>query len=143
MQIKDVALRAGLTPKAVRYYERVGLVPAPARSDAGYRRYDEADARRLEFIAIAKGAGLSLEQIAEVLEASGGDHINCNRVVSVLEGQLVELRERLVGLQALHDAVEHTLEAARRHEFPTPAHPFECPLIERTVEERRALSGSC
>lgn len=143
MQIKDVALRVGLTPKAVRYYERVGLVPAPARSDAGYRRYDEADVRRFEFIAIAKRAGLGLEQIAEVLEASSGEHINCSRVVSVLEDKLVELRERLVDLQALHDAVEHTLEAARRQEFPPPEQPFECPLIERTVEERRALSGTC
>lgn len=142
MHIKDVARRTGLTPKAIRYYERVGLVPPPARSDAGYRRYDDADVQRLEFIAIAKGAGLGLEEIAEVLEASTGHHINCDRVTSVLEGKVGELRERLADLQALHDAVEHTLEAARRHEFPVPARPFECPLIERTVEERRALARS-
>ena len=142
MHIKDVARRTGLTPKAIRYYQRVGVVPPPARNDAGYRCYEEADAQRLEFIAIAKGAGLGLEEIAEVLEASTGNHINCNQVVSVLEDKVGELRERLADLQALHDAVEHTLAAARRHEFPVPARPFECPLIERTVEERRALARS-
>ncbi len=67
LKISEVAERAGVATSTVRYYERIGLVPSPARTPAGYRAYDDAAEARLLFISRAKRLGLSLEQIAELL----------------------------------------------------------------------------
>jgi MerR family copper efflux transcriptional regulator len=139
VHIGQLAARSGTTAKAIRYYERIGLLDEPERTPAGYRRYSEADARRLEFIAIAKGAGLSLDEIAEVLRASTRSRINCDQVCTLLERKLLEIRERLADMQALHDALDHTVAAARHHELPPSEDPYDCPIIERTVHERREL----
>ena len=137
MHINDAARNSGLTAKAIRYYEGVRLAPAPARSDGGYHRYDEATGDGWEFIAIAKGAGLARRRDRRV-ECGRPHHRRPCRVRA--RGQDRGVPGRLANLRALHDAVELTLEAARRYEFPMPALPFECPLIERTLEERRSLA---
>ena len=136
MHIGELATRTGHSAKAIRYYERIGLLAAPKRTDAGYRCYGEADVRQLEFIAIAKGAGLSLDEIAAILKASSGPQINCGQVRTLLEAKLAEVKERLRDIQALHDAVEHTIDAARRHELRAPTGEYDCPLVERVIQER-------
>lgn len=66
LRISEVAERTGFTPSALRYYEQHGLV-RPGRSESGYRQYGEPDVTRLRFIARAKGSGLSLDEITDVL----------------------------------------------------------------------------
>ncbi len=63
--ISELAAQAGVAPSTVRYYERIGLIPAPARSAAGYRSYTPEAARRLTFIARSKRLGLSLDEVAD------------------------------------------------------------------------------
>jgi len=65
LAIGEVARRTGLAPSALRYYERLGLLPAPPR-DAGRRRYDEAILLRLRVIAFARDCGFSLREIAQL-----------------------------------------------------------------------------
>jgi DNA-binding transcriptional MerR regulator len=65
LAIGEVARRTGLAASALRYYERLGLLPAPPRS-AGRRRYDEAILLRLRVIAFARGCGFSLREIAQL-----------------------------------------------------------------------------
>ena len=57
--------RSGFTPATLRYYEDLGLLPAPSRTDAGYRLYDDKALDRLAFIARAKQLGCSLEETAD------------------------------------------------------------------------------
>ena len=64
MRIGQLANEVGLNPKTLRYYEQIGLLPAPQRSPSGYRLYTAADRERLDFIAKAKAIGLTLEEIA-------------------------------------------------------------------------------
>ena len=68
MQIGDLAERAGVSHRTIHYYERMGLLEPVEREGAGYRYYDEASLQRLQKIATLKRLGLSLEEIAEVIE---------------------------------------------------------------------------
>jgi MerR family redox-sensitive transcriptional activator SoxR len=68
MRIGEVAEQAGVRTSLIRYYERIGLLPAPERV-SGQRRYDAAVLRRLAVIDVAQRAGLSLDEIAELVHA--------------------------------------------------------------------------
>ena len=67
MRIGEVATRAGVRVSAIRYYEDIGLLPEPDRV-SGQRRYDESVLRRLAVIDVAQRAGLSLDEIRELIE---------------------------------------------------------------------------
>ena len=68
MLIGDLAKRSDVTPATIRYYEEIGLLTAPPRSERGYRRYSTATLKELEFIKKGQGLGFSLEDIGEILK---------------------------------------------------------------------------
>jgi MerR family redox-sensitive transcriptional activator SoxR len=68
MRIGEVAEQVGVRTSLIRYYERIGLLPAPARI-SGQRRYDASVLRRLAVIDVAQRAGLSLDEIGELVRA--------------------------------------------------------------------------
>jgi len=73
MRIAEVARRSGFSAATLRFYEQINLLPAPGRTAAGYRAYDESVLARLAFIARAKALGCSLEEIADLMpEWDGG-----------------------------------------------------------------------
>ncbi len=67
MSVSALAARVGVRPDTVRYYERAGLLPAPARTSAEHRRYDEGAVDRLQFIQGAQRLGLRLREIRDLL----------------------------------------------------------------------------
>jgi MerR family transcriptional regulator, redox-sensitive transcriptional activator SoxR len=69
LTIGEAAERAGIRASAIRYYERVGLLPEPERV-SGRRRYDDGIVRRLELIAVAKEAGFTLDEVRTLLESA-------------------------------------------------------------------------
>lgn len=68
--IGDVAGELRVNPKTIRYYESMGLIPAPSRNRSGYRVFADEDIERLEFILRAKRLDFSLEHIGEILKVS-------------------------------------------------------------------------
>lgn len=69
LRIQEVAAETGLTPRAIRYYEEIGLLAPAARSDGAYRLYDAEDLERLRFIrGLRDDAGFSLAEIGQLLE---------------------------------------------------------------------------
>jgi DNA-binding transcriptional MerR regulator len=111
LKISELADRAGVNVSTVRFYERIGLVPDPVRSTSGYRLYDPEAQSRLMFIARGRRLGLSLEQIADLLVVWDGTNCGATRekIVALLDINLVDVRARIVELQAFADQ----LEAAR------------------------------
>ena len=80
LTVSALADQAGLSPDTVRYYERVGLLPEPARSAAGYRLYDQTAVGRLRLIKGAQRAGLRLREIGELLQvADQGQSLRAHR----------------------------------------------------------------
>ncbi len=88
MRIGEVASRAGVRVSLVRYYDRIGLLPAAGRV-SGQRRYDDSALRRLAVIDVAQRAGLSLEEIRELLEH--GSEPMSERLRDLAERRLPEI----------------------------------------------------
>jgi len=113
VRIGELADRVGVNPKAIRYYEGIGLLPSPERRPSGYREYTEDDVERLRFVKTAQRLNLSLSEISEILGFRERAERPCGFVLDVLDRQvadldrriaeMVELRQELIGLKAKAD----------------------------------------
>jgi MerR family transcriptional regulator, repressor of the yfmOP operon len=128
LRIQEVAAETGLTTRAIRYYEELGLLEPAARSDGAYRLFDESDLERLRFIKeLRDDAGFSLAQIGQLLEDEAARERNRERFRATsdpverralvieardrVERQIATLRERRDRLEAMIAAAE----GRRRH----------------------------
>jgi DNA-binding transcriptional MerR regulator len=113
MTIGKLAREAGLSAKTIRFYEEVGLLPPPERSESGYRLYSAADLRRLRLIKRIKLLGLRLPQIKAVVDQSFDQ--SCRdlkqNLLELIPEQVAEIDRRIEELEAL----KGELEALRQH----------------------------
>jgi len=100
MQIGELANTAGVTTKTIRYYESIGVLDEPARTDSGYRSYEPAAVERLDFVKQAQSTGLALAEIKSILEIKDQGGQTCEHTKALLRQHLDELDERIVELQA-------------------------------------------
>ena len=120
--IGEVARASGKAPSAIRYYEDIGVLPAPERV-AGRRRYERDVVRTLAVIETAQRAGLTLAEIRLLLEAAGDDGAATDRLREVAERKLPEL----AALIERAEVVRGWLEDAARCVCPTLD---DCPLFD-------------
>ena len=85
MRLGELADRAGVSAKAIRYYERIGVLPPAARTGSGYRSYEEADVARLRFIRAAQAVGLRLGEIRGVMAFRDRGEPPCDHVRALIE----------------------------------------------------------
>lgn len=98
MQIGELAQRAGVSHRPIHYYERIGLLQPAEREGSGYRYYDETAFKRLEKISALKRLGLSLDEIAAVIDLYFQDGTGVKgkeKVLQILETQLVRANTQL------------------------------------------------
>lgn len=95
LRIGELASAAGVSTDAVRYYERLKILPRPSRTRAGYRLYSEEDVERLRFIKQAQSLGLSLDEVKELLPARRAGLSECERVRDLLAAKLAELDTKI------------------------------------------------
>src|SRR5260221_3178405 len=98
MRIGEAAGHAGVTAKTIRFWEDQHLLPAPARTAAGYRDYDPGIVERLAFIRHAQAAGLTLEHIRQVLGIRDGGQPPCVHVTGLIAQRLGGVVARLAEL---------------------------------------------
>jgi DNA-binding transcriptional MerR regulator len=106
--IGEVCARTGLSPRTVRYYEELGLLPGVRRRAGGRRVYGEDEVQRLRFVQRLKALGLSLAEVAElnaVYAIWGGTRAMLGRLDEVLAGHLRELDARIAELSDLRDEI--------------------------------------
>lgn len=123
LQIGELSRRTGCNIETIRYYERIAVLPTPARSAGRYRVYDTADVRRLAFIRRARELGFTLDEVRALLGLAA-DESACADVRELAEKHLAAVRAKIADLQAM----EHVLADAVRHcaagEMPG------CPIID-------------
>ena len=103
LRIGELAAELSLNPRTIRYYERIGLLPNPERTPAGYRLYDRNDCERLAFILKAKRIGLTLEEIREILTLREEGQRPCQHVLAVVDEKVDAIDEQLRTLNDLRD----------------------------------------
>ena len=105
LAIGDLARRAGTTPSALRYYERIGLLPRAGRV-GGKRHYPPASAERLALIRLYQDAGFTLEEVRQMLAAGSGPRQSWNPLA---QRKIAELDARIAEAQRAKDLLEHAL----------------------------------
>jgi MerR family transcriptional regulator, copper efflux regulator len=108
LTIGQVARRTGFSVKALRFYERRGLLPPAGRSAGGFRLYAEADIHRLDFVRQAKSLGLSLEQIRELVLAARQQDCGMTRprLLRILDERIRQTAEQIGRLTDLKSELE-------------------------------------
>ena len=115
--VAEVGRLTGLSRKALRHYEELGLVTPAARTEAGYRLYDDEALRRIELVNRAKVLGLRLSEAKEFLhvaEGCCGDHHP--ELAALVEGKLVETEQRIAELQSLRGTLHGVLDRLASNE---------------------------
>jgi MerR family mercuric resistance operon transcriptional regulator len=110
--ISQLAASAEVNVETVRYYQRRGLLPEPARPVGGIRRYGGGDINRLQFIRRAQAMGFSLDEIAGLLEVRGRHA--CEQTRQLTELKLIDVRQRLVELRQLERDLVSLVEDCNR-----------------------------
>lgn len=127
MRIGELAERQGITTKAIRFYESIGLLPEPERTPSGYRAYGDVDAERLTFIKTAQRLGLSLDEIREIIGFRDRGEQPCRYVAEVLQRQVSDLDRRIREMRTLRDELKHLQARAAAGDGPEGQY---CRVIE-------------
>lgn len=114
MQIGELATTCSLPTQTIRYYERRGLLPPAPRAANGYRSYDETAPDRIRFIQRAQAAGLTLAEIAGVIEVRAAGTAPCQHVDELLNDKLSEVDDRISELRQLRSDLIDLLDRSSR-----------------------------
>jgi len=115
MRIGEVADAACVPAQTIRFYERKGLLPQPRRGPNGYREYDASTLNRLWFIRSAQAAGLTLVEIASILDLRGEGAVPCAHVQTLLSRKLHDVRARQRALAVLEAELDELI--SRSHDL--------------------------
>jgi len=105
MRIGELAELANVSTRALRYYEKLGLVRPAARTGSGYRVYDDDALQRVAFIKAAQAIGFTLDEIAEVIQIRDEGHAPCTRTLEIIRRRLDEIDHKVAELHALREAL--------------------------------------
>lgn len=115
MRIGELARRSGCEVETIRYYEREGLLPRPARSEGNYRQYGEQDAEKLLFIRHCRSLGMSLEDIRLLQRFQAQPDLACDDVNALLDRQLMQVRQQIASLQQLQRQLQDLRSTCDAH----------------------------
>src|SRR5918996_3989027 len=107
MQIKQLAALVNVSPKTIRYYESIGVLPEPQRSPNGYREYEASDVERLKLVLGARRLEFSLDDVTEIIAMRDRREAPCRRVLDKLVQNANEIANRITELKRLEQELRH------------------------------------
>lgn len=126
--IGEAAQTTGVKIPTIRYYEQIGLLPAPVRTDGNRRLYQETELRRLSFIRHARELGFDLKAIRALLSLQDHPEHSCASADAIARARLAEVRQRIARLKALEDELTRMIDECARGRIA------ECRVIETLAQ---------
>lgn len=127
--IGRLAKRLDLNPRTIRFYERIGVLPEPERTESGYRLYGPEDEERLRFVKSAQRMGLALGEIKEILGLRDRGETPCRYVAERIDQRLGEISRRIRELRTLKGELTELRERIRA-EGAAPREGAYCHYLE-------------
>jgi MerR family mercuric resistance operon transcriptional regulator len=124
LTIGKLAESAGINLETIRYYERIGLMPAPKRTGGGHRSYEAEHVRRLGFIRRARDLGFTLEDVRALLMLAEPGRTVCRETRKIAAAHLETVRAKLADLQRMETMLSDAVSRCRNDGSP------ECSIIE-------------
>jgi DNA-binding transcriptional MerR regulator len=129
-----VAEQTQVNPQTLRYYERRGLLPEPARSASGYRAYTVEAVQVVRFIKRAQDLGFALADVEVLLHLAAGGPESCEAVRSLAAERIADLDGRIAALRAMRGALGRLVETCNQ-----PRAQRECPILHDITSTDRAV----
>ncbi len=133
LTIGALSVRAGVKVPTIRYYESIGLLPPPPRTESNRRLYGEATVKRLRFIRHARELGFEVEAIRELLALTDDPGQPCHKADALARAHLADIESRIGRLQALQAEVRRMVEPCAQGEVRT------CRVIEVLADHGHCL----
>lgn len=130
LTIGSLARHTGTNVQTIRYYEQIGLMPTPLRTEGNQRRYDDEHRRRLGFIRNARDLGFSIDTISILLGLAGDPDRSCTKVMAIAEENLVAVQQRLARLRALEKSLKAMITSCDRGDVGG------CTIIEALSDQK-------
>ena len=124
LQIGSISSRTGVNIETIRYYERIGIMPEPTRSERGTRLYNHDQLRRLAFIKRSRELGFSLDDIRGLLELVDGGSFSCAEVHAVTTAHLGEVKQKIADLRKMEKVLKVMADECSQGDLP------DCPIID-------------
>lgn len=122
--------KTGCNIETIRYYEKAGMIPHPARSEGGHRLYGSGHLKRLAFVMKARALGFTLSEVKDLLRLVDERDRPCGEVRNLAAAHLQDVRAKLEALQAMEKVLSEMVVSCDREQST------DCPLIERMFDER-------
>jgi len=134
MNIGAAAKASGVSAKMIRHYEEVGLLPAAARTDAGYRQYGNTDVHTLKFVRHARDLGFSIAEIGELVGLWRNRKRPSRQVKALAQAHIQELEQKAQQLLEMKATLEHLVHCCHGDDRP------DCPILETLASEDSAAA---
>ena len=138
MRIGELASQAGVDVQTIRYYEREGLLEAPARTRAGYRAYGPAHLERLNFVRHCRSLDMPLAEIKRLIELSTEKSISCDEVNAMVRTHLGRVQAKRKSLEALEKQL-----AALNAQCASGHRVADCGILEELIHAAHGEACAC
>ena len=135
MNIGQAATASGVSAKMIRHYELVGLLPAPKRTESGYRQYNGTEVHTLRFIRQARDLGFSIQEIGELLSLWHNRKRPSRLVKAMAEVHIQALEQKAQELLAMKSTLEHLVRCCHGDDRP------ECPILDVLASNEPVAAG--
>jgi MerR family mercuric resistance operon transcriptional regulator len=129
----ELAGRTDCNIETIRYYEQVGLLPPPPRSQGGHRLYGPDLVKRLTFIRRSRDLGFTIEEIHGLLRLVDGRNYTCAEIEALASEHVREIRRKIVDLRKLKSVLETMASQCSKGKVP------DCPIIDALFDPRTRL----
>ena len=124
LSIGKLSQQSGVNIETIRYYEKIGVMPAPGRSAGGFRIYEPDHLKRLSFVRRGRQLGFSLDEIRSLLRLVDGHGHTCAEVHALMLSHLAEIRRKIRDLRRLQRAMAEMAARCSGESVP------ECPIVD-------------